>query len=134
MLLAPLLILVSFLPQSAEADYNLDLLHRMLDCHAVQGLVSKGSYNQVIDKWVQDVRSSSPSSGTSRGQEEDDAQDVSGYHIIANEQVIYSMRLCFHFRRKSSLHNMTPTVSLFLYMYMCIAYMRSLHVVYIVSS
>ena len=87
-LLAPPLILAFCLPQSAEADYSLDLLHRMLDCHAVQGLVSKGSYNQVIDKWVQDVRSSSPSSGTSRGQEEDEPQDVSSYHIIANEQVI----------------------------------------------
>ena len=76
------LLLPFYLPQSAEVEYSLDLLHRMLDCHAVQGLVNEASYNEVIEKWVQDVRSHSPSSRGSHCQDEDDLQDVSSYYYI----------------------------------------------------
>lgn len=51
-----------------EAQYNLDLLKCMLNTHAVNGDINEVSYQYVIGKWVNDIRSrsGSPSSSKSR--------------------------------------------------------------------
>lgn len=110
---APFFSLSLSLLQTAEIEYNLDLLHRMLECHAVQGLVNEASYNHAIEKWVQDVRSQSPSSRGSHHQEEHDLQDVSSCYQESVMNDVYCLcGFVFHTCRKSSLHIKTPTVSL----------------------